>query len=189
MSLKDFYDRGGRNPSTGTLMKNPSHDSKMSQYEIVKTIVASGRKPVTVVYEYAEMKDDNPPPIFGIVKVREMSEEDCVKMFKMMMRSKPSIFGFSVKLGDYPETKQVSNSKTKQLSFMTPKFPTQIGEILGTLMADKTLRIVEVDFIISTNDPNKFSAIAEVYTVPTDEIYHDDQYFKPTITLNYISPR
>lgn len=177
------------NPSSGLLARNPTHieeaKNALDQSDIVNAIKDTGVKRMTVTYDYGVMDPKTPLPLAGILKIRDMNEQEASGYCKQLMRFRPSIFYVHIKLGDYQNTRRLENFKTRALNANRPRFHTDVGNLLGTVLADKSMRVTEVKYVISSAEPGRFSATAEVYGTDIEQ-YEDDDLFSPTIKLEYI---
>ena len=177
------------NPSSGLISRNTTHQELASyaetQSDIVKAIKNTGVKRMRITHEYSNVDMINPPPLMGITKIREMSIESAQKFCKSLMRSRPNIFKVHIKLGDYPSATRLGGPKVQVLNSNRPRFHTEIGEKIGDLLSDKTLRTTEITYTVNNADPGYFSAIAEVLGT-TEEEYKDDKLFKPIISFEFI---
>ena len=177
------------NKSSGLFNRNPTHmmeaDNAEYQNEIVDAIKKSGVKRMQIKYDYSDIDKKSPPPMSGILKIREMNEEQAISFCKNLMRCKPNIFKIHIKLGDYPSLRRIDNSKTRLLDSRKPRFHTEIGEKMGTLLADKSMLITEIIYVVHNADPGYFNATAEVYGT-TEEEYFSDKLFSPKIAFEFI---
>ena len=178
-----------KNPSTGMPTRNPSHiaeaDSAADQSELVQSIRDTGVKRMVVKYDYSNLDKQSPPPLAGITKIREMSQEQAVALCKSLMRSKPNIFKVHIKLGEYGSARRLENQKTRMLNSSKARFHTEVAEKLGDLLSDKNMLVSEVKYQVHNAEPGLFRATAEVYGVNTEE-YFDDEIFDPTIEFEFI---
>jgi hypothetical protein len=179
-----------KNPSSGLYGRNPTHileaNDAEDQSDIVKSIKGSGAKRMRVLYEYKDADMSSPPPLAGILKMREMSEQDAVAFCKNMMRTRPNIFKAHIKLGNYPTSLRIDNRRTRLLNSRKPRFHTEIGEKIGALLADKTVLVTEIKYVVHNADPGYFNATAEVYGVRTMEEYLDEKSFNPSIEFDFV---
>lgn len=188
---ENFNPDANINPSSGLMVNNPSHKEEAqyasNQSELVKAIsgAGSGVKRERTVYNYTNMDPENMPPMAGITKIRSMSEAQVINFCKSLMRTRPNIFRLHIKLGNYPHQQEMQNSKTNLLNSNEPRFHTEVGEKIGMVLADKTMHVTEIEYVVNNADPGLFSAIARVYGVPEEE-YNDDKLFAPTIGFEFI---
>lgn len=177
------------NKSSGLFARNPSHileaDNAEYQSDIVDAIKKTGVKRMQIRYDYSDIDKKSPPPLSGILKIREMSQEQAISFCKNLMRSKPNIFQVHIKLGDYQSLRRIDNAKTRLLDSRKPRFHTEIGEKMGDLLADKTMLVTEIRYVVHNADPGYFSATAEVYGT-TETEYFNDELFAPQIAFDFI---
>ena len=178
-----------KNPSSGLFGRNPTHieiaETAKDQDAIVKAINDTGVKEMTVIHEYKDLDKSAPPPFAGILKIREMSEEDAIEMCKNLARSRANIFNIVIKLGEYPEKQQLNNKKVRLLASREPRFHTEVGQRLGEILSDPTMHVVEVHYLVHNAEAGAYNATSLVYGV-SEEAYNDDKYFSPTIGLKFI---
>jgi len=189
MSDELFNPDAVRNPSSGLFGRNPTHieiaETAKDQSAIAKAIKDTGVKEMTLVHEYENLDKSAPPPFAGILKIRDMKEDDAVELCKNLARSRANIFNIVIKLGDYPEKQQLNNKKVQLLSSKEPRFHTEVGLRLGEILSDPTMNAVEIHYMVHNAESGAYNATAIVYGV-SEEAYKDDKYFKPTIGLKYI---
>jgi len=177
------------NPSSGLYARNPSHITEATyaetQSDIVNAIKESGVKRMTIRYDYSDVDMKDPLPLMGILKVREMTVESAENFCKNLMRSRPNIFKVDIKLGNHPNARRIDNVKTRLLNSHRARFHTEIGEKMGQVLADKTLHVTEIRYVVYNADTGYFNAAAEVYGTSAEE-YENDDYFSPTINFEYI---
>ena len=177
------------NPSTGIFIRNPTHveiaDEAKTQSDIVDAIKESGVKKMTVVYEYSDIDKSNPPPLVGILNIREMEQEEAQKFCKSLLRSRPNIFKIHIQLGEYSNQKRVGSRSLNTLNSNHPRFSTEVAEKLGIVLTDSSLNITELIYTVTNTDPGYFQTTVEAYGVSEKE-YKDDQTFNPIIGLEFI---
>lgn len=177
------------NPSSGLFARNPTHIEEANdandQEDIVKAIKGAGAKQIRVRYAYADVDPKNPIPLMGILKIRDMPEESIVKLCQNLMRNRPNIFRVNIKLGNYPSARRIDNNKTRVLASSKQRHPTEIGEKIGDLFADKALNVVEISYRVNDMNQGAFSTTAEVHATTSDE-YSSDEFFSPVIEFEYI---
>jgi hypothetical protein len=183
--------KADRNPSSGLPTRNPSHifeaDRANDQSDIVKAIKSHdiGRQgQITWTYDEATM-EKGPPPLSGIRKVREMSEDQAKKFCRSLLRVQPNIYRVHLVLGSYENKREINNAKTRTLFSSTPRFPTEVGDDFGAILADKSMLVTEVIYEVLNADPGNFRAFAKIYGV-NERDYADDELFSPAIQLDYI---
>ena len=179
-----------RNPADGIIARNPTRleitKNSESQKEIMEAVMGVTYAPTdTVVYDYSSIDREDPPPMAGVLKIREMSESQLKGFFKSLMRSKPNIVKMQLKLGEYQNKSRVINSRAALLNSNKQRFHTEVAERLADVFADHTVNVVEVIYKVNNKDQNYFSATAEVYSVPSED-YNDDKLFAPAIGIEYI---
>jgi hypothetical protein len=178
-----------RNESSGLPVRNPTHmteaDNADDQSDIVKAIRKTGVKRMVVTYDYSNIDKQNPPPLAGIIHVRDMTVQQAQKYCSNLLRSKPNIFKLHIKLGEYEGKKRISNAKTRLLDSSKARFHSELGEKFGDVIADKTMHVTEIIYRVNNNEPGRFDAAAEVYGVSEEE-YLDDENFKPSISFEFI---
>jgi hypothetical protein len=178
----------------GLYAQNPTHiieaANSLDQNEIVKQVLGSSsgvqHKSLVIDYHPFLMGQKKMIELPGITKIREISEEDGIELGRSLMRYRPGVFSLIIKLGEYTSKKRIENAKTRQLDAFRPRFNTEIGEKIGDVLVDRTLRVVELKYIVITNKENAFEARAEVYGT-TEEEYADDSKFSPILRLEYLS--
>ena len=177
------------NPSSGLYARNPSHITEAKyaedQSEIVKAIHKSGVKRMTVLYDYSVIDMKAPLPLMGILKIRDMPVESAIRFCQSLMRSRPNIFKVHIKLGNHPSKQRIDNSKTRLLNSSKARFNTEVGEKMGELLADRSLRITEIKYAVHNADAGLFNSTVEAYGV-TEAEYLDDALFSPIIEFEFI---
>ena len=173
-----------KNPSSGLMSRNPSHvfeaDKAQFQSDIVKQMKKSGIGRDQIIWDYGEEKLH---PMSGILKIREMDEEDTVKFGMTLFRTKPNIFKIHLVLGDYQNKRQIRGSKIRDLESNIQRYPRDIGESFGRVLGDSSLNVVEIIYEITSTEP--YRTEATVYGV-TDEEYNDDTKFRPAIKIDFM---
>lgn len=176
----------------GHMYRNPTHlaeaDNAEDQADIVKAIknTGPGVKQMVVTYDYGDIDKQSPPPLSGILQIRDMSPERAQVFCKNLMRSKPNIFRVHITLGDYPNQKRINSQKVRLLSSNRARFHTEIGEKIGDVLADKNLLVTEIKYNVENVEAGRFSAIAEVYGLDNPDEYFDDKSFSPKIKFEFI---
>lgn len=178
-----------RNPSSGLLGRNPTHQEIAAyaddQSDIVRAINESGVKRMRVTYDYADLDPANPPPLSGILNVRDMTEDQARQFCRTLMRSRPNIFKVDIRLGDHPSARKVDSIKARMLNSNKPRFHTELGDKLGDILADRSMCVTRIVYTVHNAEPGYFHATGEVYST-TPEEYENDQLFKPTINFEFI---
>jgi hypothetical protein len=174
------------NPSTGILYRNPTTEDASArsdnQSEIVKHILGSGKKVMTEIFEPDSVNGVLP----GLKKIREMPEEVLAKFFLTMFKTRPNIFSVHIKLGDYPDSKEIRKNN-KLLSALQITKQTEHREIAASfaeLFADRNLNVVELQWELKSSAPGNF--YVEVSALgTTEENFSDDELFSPAIGVEY----
>jgi hypothetical protein len=178
-----------RNPSTGLPTQNSTHleaaRNARNQAEIVAMVKDMGSKIVHLTWDYSTIDKSDPPPLHGILQIRDMSEEEMLGFFKSLTRIRQNLLQVTVKLGDYPNKKRVDNSKTMLLNTTKPRFPTELAEVFTDIFSDKRYNVVELNYQINAMMGDKFNASGEVYSTDTAS-YSEQEYFSPVIEIEYI---
>lgn len=179
-----------RNPSDGIIARNPTRleitANADDQNEIMQAVMGITNQPTdTVIHDYSKIDKTDPPPMAGVVKIREMSEKQLKGFFKSLMRSKPNIIKMHLKLGEYTNKTRVVNSRAALLNSNKQRFHTEVAERLADVFADHTVNVTEVIYRVNNKDPNYFSATAEVYSVPSED-YENEDLFSPAIGLEFL---
>lgn len=188
MEDKNINPNAQYNPSSGLQVRNPTHqkvaDKADDQREIVETIKQARAQRMKAIYDY-----DNPkllPGLPGLIKIREMSEEQIVGFCRTLMRAKPNIIGIELSLGDYPDAKECRSSKLALLNSRKPRNPTEVAADVAELFNDPTLNIVNFEYKINSATPGLFESIARAKVV-SDESYADNSKFRPHLEIEYIA--
>jgi hypothetical protein len=174
------------NPSTGLLYRNPTTEDisakSDTQSDIVRQVLGSGKKILAEVFE----PDAQNGVLPGLKKLREMPEEVLAKFFLTMFRTRPNIFALHIRLGDYPDTKEIRKTN-KFVSVLQISKPTEYREIAASfaeLFADKNLCATELIWEVKANSPGNF--FVEVLAKNTsEENYANDEFFRPQIAVEY----
>lgn len=176
------------NPSSGLQVRNPTHervaDSADDQREIVETIKQARAKRMKAVYDYTNPK--LLPGLPGLIKIREMTEEDILGFCRTLMRAKPNIIGIELSLGNYPDAKECRSNKLAALNSRKPRNPTEVAADVAELFNDATLNIVDFEYKINSATPGLFESVAKARVV-SDESYADDSNFHPRLEIEYIA--
>ena len=177
------------NPSSGIYARNPTRveitDNASDQDEIVKTIMGARRQRQIMKIAYEDKK--SPTALPGMLHIRDMSPKSIVKLCQNLMRTKPNIFRVLIKLGNYDGQRRISNAKTNQLNTSKQRFYTEIGEIMGNILSDRTLNVTELIYTVHDVNPGLFNATGEVYGAVSDEEYNNDEFFQPYVEIEYFS--
>jgi len=177
------------NPSSGLLARNPTHIEEakdaLDQSDIVNAIKDTGVKRLKLKFDYGVMDPKSPLPLAGILKIREMSEQEAQGFCRQLTRTRPNIFQIHIKLGNYESVQKLDNYKTRTLDSNKPRFHTEVGEKMGIILADRNMRVCEIKYTVSSIELGRFNASAEVFGTTLEE-YEDDERFSPTIALEYI---
>lgn len=176
------------NPSTGVLVRNPSHVEVAAraedQRQIVEAIKASGATWQKAIYDYSDRS--RIPGLPGALKLREMNEANMLGFCATLLRAKPNITGILIKYGDYPSAREYAGPKVGRIRSHTPRAPSEIAEDFASLLADPTLNIVELRYTVNNAAPGNFESIATAKVANEDE-YKDERLFEPLIEIEYLS--
>jgi hypothetical protein len=175
------------NPKTGLYSRNPTRleitASAENQQEIVDAVVGIKSRVGRFAYQYGDIDKTDPPPLSGVLKIKEMTEDQLKGFFKSLMRFKPNIIKMHINLGNFANKKRVNNTKTNLLSSNKPRFHTEVAEKLADVFSD-THNVVEVLYTVALT-PNSLVASAEVYSV-SDEDYNNAELFSPAIGIEHL---
>jgi hypothetical protein len=175
------------NPKTGLYIKNPTRlditASADNQQDIVNAVVGVKSRTARFTYQYSDIDKSDPPPLSGITKIREMTDEQRLGFFKSLMRFKPNIIKLHVNLGNYAGKRRVNSTKVNMLNSNKPRFHTEVAEKIADVFND-TPNVVELVYTVNLT-PNSLIATAEVYSV-SDEDYKNDDLFAPAIGLEHL---
>ena len=176
------------NPSSGMLVRNPTHvdvaERAEDQREIVNAIKDAKAAWRKAIYEYSNK--ERMPGLPGVLKIREMDEPNMLGFCKVLMRAQPNITGISLKLGKYPSARPYDGPKVTRLQSNKPRNPTEVAEDMSLLLADKSLCIIELEYKVNNAAPGNFSTIATAKATNPDE-YANDELFKPVLEIEYFS--
>jgi len=185
--VKEFDQDAVINPSSGIYARNPTRveltNRAEDQDEIVKAIKGARRTKQTVRLTYEDKKQ--PPALPGVIHLRKMEEPAIIRLCQSLMRMKPNIFKIHIKLGNYENQQAVHNGKTRDLGANKQRFYTEIGSIMGSILADRTLNVTELVYTVHDVNPGLFNASGEVYGGVSDEDYDNDKLFDPIIEIVY----
>lgn len=174
------------NPSSGMLVRNPSHEDVSARAEDQRQIVESIRETKAnwqkAIYDYSD--PSRIPGLPGMLKIRELDEKNMLGFCLTLMRAKPNITGITIKLGDYENTTDVRGQKITNLHSRVPRNPSEIAEDLADLMT--AYNIVEFEYKINSAKTGEFDAVASAKQVD-DEQFKDKSRFKPYMEIEYFS--
>jgi len=181
-------------PKTGILVRNPTHINEarnaQDQREIIDALNESRANRLHAIYDYSKYNPKIPstfPGLPGLLKLREMGDNEIRGFCASLMRVKPNIIGVILKLGNYENVSQYTGSRIDQLSkFNRPRNPTEVAIDLAALLSDKSLRIVEIQYFVNAASPGNFSVEAKAVAT-TQEEYNDDKRFCPYLEIEYFS--
>jgi hypothetical protein len=180
------------NPSSNMIARNPtrvdlSKDAD-DQREIVSAIKDAQARRMKVFYEYKHLEDGSWEftGLPGLIKFHEMSDPELVEFCRTMMRCKPNITGIELSLGKYNDIKEYTGPKIGKLNFRKPRYPTEVAEDWASLIGDKALRVVKVQWQIKSAGPGAFECIGKAWTTSEDE-YNDKEKFSPSLDIEYFS--
>ena len=186
---KEFDEEAVVNPSSGIFARNPTRveitDKAADQDEIVKTIMGARRQRQTMRIAYEDKKA--PIALPGMVHIRSMDLKAITRLCESLMRMKPNIFRVLIRLGNYENQRPISNVKTRQLNTTKQRFYTEIGQIMGDILGDRTLNVTELVYTVHNVNPGLFNATGEVFGAVSDEEYSNDELFNPYIEIEYFS--
>lgn len=176
------------NPSSGMLVRNPTHveiaERAEDQREIVNAIKDAKAAWQKAIYDYSDR--GRIPGLPGVLKIREMNEPNMLGFCMTLMRTKPNITGIHLKLGEYPSARPYSGTRVVRLQSIKPRNPTEVAEDMAALLADKSLHVVEMEYKVNSATPGNFSATATAKVANSDE-YANDELFKPVLEIEYFS--
>lgn len=178
------------NPSSGMIIRNPTRieitkDSE-TQQDIVESIRGQKQHIEKVVYDYLNVDQTDPPPLAGVIQIREMDEDQIEGFFKCLMRIKPNILKIHLKLGEYTNKRELRNNRTNLLNANKQRYPTEVAKRMADVFNDHTSNVVEVIYTVNHSEPNYFSVNAKVYSAE-DKDYKNDEIFAPVIGIQYIA--
>ena len=183
---KDLDPDAKYNPSSGMLVRNPSHEDIATRADDQRGIVSAIRESKAnwqkAVYDYSD--PSRIPGLPGMLKLRELDEKNMLGFCLTLMRAKPNITGISLKLGDYEGTTEVRGTKITNLHSRVPRNPSEIAEDLAILLSAEN--VVEFNYKVNNAVPGDFDAVASAKVV-SDEVYKDDSLFKPYLEIEYFS--
>lgn len=184
-----LQDQNNINPSTGLFARNPTRvgisENAENQQDIVNAVKGVKQKVVRMIYDYSNIDKTDPPPLSGIVKIREMAEEQKLGFFKTLMRYKPNIIKLHISLGDYKNKKRASNSRINLLNSNKQRFHTEVAEKMADVFSDPTINVVEVIYTV-TLTTSSIMTYAEVFTVSKED-YDNNEFFSPAIGIEYMT--
>lgn len=174
------------NPSSGMLVRNPSHEDvserARNQREIVDSIRESKANWQNAIYDYSD--PSRIPGLPGMLKIRELDEKNMLGFCLTLMRAKPNITGITLKLGDYEGATEVRGQKILRLHSRVPRNPSEIAEDLADLLF--SANVVEFEYKVNNAKTGEFDAVATAKEVD-DEQYKDNSRFKPRLEIEYFS--
>ena len=177
------------NPSTGIFYKNPTHfeerERAKSQNSLVRAIRGEDRELTTEVISLDESCKSEMFP--GVAKLKDMEAEELDAFFKNLVRSRRNIFKIHIKLGNYKEAYKVLSPKVRAVASTEPRWPLETGELLAEVFADKSLRIVELLYEITSAEEGHFRSTCEAYGASNQEDYDNKDLFNPMILIEYFS--
>lgn len=174
------------NPSSGMLVRNPSHEEvserAQNQREIVNSIRESKANWQNAVYDYSD--PSRIPGLPGMLKIRDLDERNMLGFCLTLMRAKPNITGITLKLGKYEGVTEVHGQKIARLHSRVPRNPSEIAADLADLLSSHN--IVEFEYKVNNAKTGEFDAVATAKQVD-DEQYKDDSRFQPYLEIEYYS--
>lgn len=185
------------NPSSNMIARNPTRidlsNEADDQREIVDAIKESQAKRMKVIYEYKRLEDNEDGTerwefsgLPGLVKIHEMNEDQLVEFCRTLMRCKPNITGVSLTLGEYENLRPYSGPKINKLNFRKPRYPTEVAEDWASLLGDKTLCVVKVDWQVKSAGAGAFETIGHAWVTDSEQ-FEDRDKFAPTLEIEYFS--
>jgi hypothetical protein len=180
------------NQSTGLFSRNPTRveitNNADSQQEIVDIMRGGAKQPIVrAIYEYNDIDKSDPPPMSGILKIREMTEEQRIGFFRSLMRYKQNIIKVHISLGNYEKKRRITNSRTNLLVSNKQRFHTEVAEKMADVFSDLASNVVEMVYTVTLSTNSIFTNV-EVYGVSREE-YEDDKSFAPVIGIEYFVER
>lgn len=176
------------NPSTGMLVRNPSHvevaANAEDQRQIVQAIKEHRVSWQKAIYDYSDRS--RIPGLPGMLKIREMNEHNMLGFCATLLRAKPNITGIHIKLGDYPGAHEYTGPKVSKLRSYEPRAPREIAEDFASLLSDPSLNIVELRYTVNNAMPGNFEAVATAKVTNMEE-YQDDRLFEPHLEIEFFS--
>lgn len=173
-------------PSTGMLVRNPSHEDVADRADDQRQIVEAIRE-TKANWRVAKYNYDDPsriPGLPGVLKIRELSEKNMTGFCLTLMKAKPNITRITLKYGDYENKKDVAGAKINNMYSRHPRQPSEIAKDLANLLHDSN--VVEFEYKVNSAKPGDFEAVASAKYVD-DEQYKDDSLFKPYLEIEYFS--
>jgi hypothetical protein len=181
------------NPSSGMLTKNPTHmevaKTADDQQEIVNSIRDMRVKHMKAIYDYTDFDPNNPSPIPGlpgVLKLREMGDEDMAGFCRTLMRTKPLITRIYLKYGDYDFKREYRGGKIQRLQAHKPRHPTEIATLIADILGDKSLNIIEFEYKVNSAGAGNFQSKGIAYGTK-DSDYRDNSLFKPYLEIEYVA--
>jgi len=169
----------------GTFFRNPTHlkmaERAIDQSEIVKSIRGMNKERQTQRILFND-KDNLQFP--GVLKIRDLTEEQLTGLFKSILRSRPNIYMLRISLGEYPGLRKISDKKILQVGSTRPIYQTELAERIAEVFADPRLRIADFVYYVNQQGEGTFSSTAEAYTT-TEEEYNNDALFQPVLEFEY----
>jgi hypothetical protein len=183
---EDINPNSDYNPSTGMLVRNPTHkeiaENADDQREIVNAIKQSQAQRQIAVYDYSDRS--RIPGLPGVLKIRELDEANMLGFCMTLMRVKPNIIGINLKLGNYSGTRNYNGAKISKLRSNKPRNPTEVAEDMAALLSDRLLNVVEVEYKINSVSAGHFESTATAKYVSEEE-YNDSSKFQPYLEIEY----
>jgi hypothetical protein len=171
------------------MFRNPSLVNKTdgvdTQQELVDKLRTEKKDSGEVTFEYTE--ESKPWHFPGFTKIRELDERQLTGLFNTVMRFKPNIIQFHVRLGHYPNKKSLSSSRLNECGANKPRWPKEIAPKFAAVFADPSKRVVEFIYTVDSATEGQFRAHAEAFYVSAEE-YEDDKAFKPAVGIRYFVP-
>jgi hypothetical protein len=181
-------------PDSGIYVRNPSHvieaKNAEDQREIVNAIREIRASHMKAIYDYSTYDPKIPstfPGLPGLLKLRTMTENEIRGFCATLMRTKPNITGMHLYLGkEYTTKKEYSGIRVNALKSNKPRNPTEIAADMAALLSDKSLCVIEIQYIVNAASPGNFNTDAKVFVCSAEE-YADDKKFCPYLEVEFFS--
>jgi len=171
----------------GLFFRNPSNidiRSKLNdQSKIVKTLTNAGKTLQTEVFRYRET--DAPFTMPGILKIRELNQEQLENLFKNLLRIRPNVLKLHIKFGEYKTIRPILDRKVQNVGGMETKHQTDLAKDIAAVLSDSRLLVVELIYTVHNAELGKFSSSCEAFGVATEEEYKDNKLFEPGVLIEY----
>jgi hypothetical protein len=170
--------------------RNPSlvgkADDVDNQQELVQKLMAEKKASGEITFEYT---DESKPCSFpGFAKIRDLKKSQLTGLFNSVLRYKPNIIQLHIRLGHYPNAKQLHSVALNECGASKPRWPRDIAPKFANVFSDPNKKIVEFIYVVSNAEPGNFRAHAQAMYVETEEEYRNEEYFEPAIGIRYFVP-